>query len=79
VLLPLPEGGQIPMEEIADVKLVQGPSMIRNENGLVAGLLVEGSRPGARPGHGRAGDATRERERDGLSVRRDSGLRADRV
>jgi Cu(I)/Ag(I) efflux system membrane protein CusA/SilA len=39
VLLPLREGGQIPMEEIAEVKLVQGPSMIRNENGLLAGYV----------------------------------------
>jgi Cu(I)/Ag(I) efflux system membrane protein CusA/SilA len=39
VLLPLPQGGQIPMEEIADVSLVSGPSMIRNENGLLAGYV----------------------------------------
>jgi Cu(I)/Ag(I) efflux system membrane protein CusA/SilA len=40
VLLPLPGGeGQIPMEEIADVKLTQGPSMIRDENGLLAGYV----------------------------------------
>jgi Cu(I)/Ag(I) efflux system membrane protein CusA/SilA len=39
VLMPLPGGGQIPMEEIAEVKLVQGPSMIRNENGLLAGYV----------------------------------------
>ncbi len=40
VLLPLPGGqGQIPMEEIADVQLVQGPSMIRDENGLLAGYV----------------------------------------
>ncbi len=39
VLLPLPGGGQIPMEEIAEVKLAQGPSMIRNENGLLAGYV----------------------------------------
>jgi copper/silver efflux system protein len=39
VLLPLRGGGQIPMEEIADVKLVQGPSMIRNENGMLAGYV----------------------------------------
>jgi copper/silver efflux system protein len=40
VLLPLPGGkGQIPMEEIADVKLAQGPSMIRDENGLLAGYV----------------------------------------
>jgi len=40
VLLPLPSGeGQIPMEEIAEVKLAQGPSMIRDENGLLAGYV----------------------------------------
>jgi len=39
VLLPLPEGGQIPMEEIADVRLASGPSMIRDENGLLAGYV----------------------------------------
>jgi len=40
VLLPLPNGqGQIPMEEIADVQLAQGPSMIRDENGLLAGYV----------------------------------------
>ncbi|BDG07911.1 efflux RND transporter permease subunit [Anaeromyxobacter paludicola] len=40
VLLPLPNGqGQIPMEEIAEVKLASGPSMIRDENGLLAGYV----------------------------------------
>jgi Cu(I)/Ag(I) efflux system membrane protein CusA/SilA len=40
VLLPLPNGGgQIPMGEIADVVLAQGPSMIRDENGLLAGYV----------------------------------------
>jgi Cu(I)/Ag(I) efflux system membrane protein CusA/SilA len=40
VLLPLPGGqGQIPMQEIADVGLTQGPSMIRDENGLLAGYV----------------------------------------
>ena len=40
VLLPLPSGqGQIPMEEIAEVVLVNGPSMIRDENGLLAGYV----------------------------------------
>jgi Cu(I)/Ag(I) efflux system membrane protein CusA/SilA len=31
--------GQIPMEEIADVVLTHGPSMIRDENGLLAGYV----------------------------------------
>ena len=40
VLLPLPSGqGQIPMSEIAEVKLVDGPSMIRDENGLLSGYV----------------------------------------
>jgi Cu(I)/Ag(I) efflux system membrane protein CusA/SilA len=40
VLLPLPNGqGQIPMEEIATVELAQGPSMIRDENGALAGYV----------------------------------------
>jgi copper/silver efflux system protein len=40
VLLPLPSGeGQIPMGEIADVVLTQGPSMIRDENGLLVGYV----------------------------------------
>jgi copper/silver efflux system protein len=40
VLLPLPSGsGQIPMEEIADVVIANGPSMIRDENGLLAGYV----------------------------------------
>jgi copper/silver efflux system protein len=40
VLLPLPGGqGQIPMSEIAEVKLTEGPSMIRDENGLLSGYV----------------------------------------
>jgi copper/silver efflux system protein len=40
VLVPLPDGkGQIPMAEIADVKIVEGPAMIRDENGLLAGYV----------------------------------------
>jgi copper/silver efflux system protein len=40
VLLPLPSGrGQIPMSEIAEIGLVQGPSMIRDENGLLSGYV----------------------------------------
>jgi Cu(I)/Ag(I) efflux system membrane protein CusA/SilA len=40
VLVPLPGGrGQIPMAEIADVRMVEGPSMIRDENGLLVGYV----------------------------------------
>jgi Cu(I)/Ag(I) efflux system membrane protein CusA/SilA len=30
---------QIPMEQIADLRLLEGPSMIRNENGQLAGYV----------------------------------------
>lgn len=40
VLLPLPNGvGQIPMGDIADMILTQGPAMIRSESGLLAGYV----------------------------------------
>jgi Cu(I)/Ag(I) efflux system membrane protein CusA/SilA len=39
VLVATPSGAQIPLEEIADLRLSEGPSMIRNENGLVAGYV----------------------------------------
>jgi Cu(I)/Ag(I) efflux system membrane protein CusA/SilA len=32
-------GAQIPLAEIADIRLVSGPAMIRNENGLLAGYV----------------------------------------
>jgi Cu(I)/Ag(I) efflux system membrane protein CusA/SilA len=39
VLVPTPSGAQIPMAQIADIRLVEGPSMIRNENGQLAGYV----------------------------------------
>ncbi len=39
VLVATPGGAQIPMAQIADIKMVAGPSMIRNENGLLAGYV----------------------------------------
>jgi len=39
VLVPTPGGSQIPMSEIAEIKQVQGPSMIRDENGMLAGYV----------------------------------------
>jgi Cu(I)/Ag(I) efflux system membrane protein CusA/SilA len=40
VLVPLPDGrGQIPFEAIADIKLTTGPSMLRDENGLLASYV----------------------------------------
>lgn len=39
VLVPTPAGQQIPIAELATIKMVSGPAMIRNENGLLAGYV----------------------------------------
>jgi len=39
VLVPTPTGAQIPIVQIADLKRVNGPSMIRDENGMLAGYV----------------------------------------
>jgi len=39
VLVPTPSGQNIPLAEIADLTLRSGPSMIRDENGLLAGYV----------------------------------------
>lgn len=39
VLIPTPAGPQIPLAQVADLQLVSGPAMIRNENGLLAGYV----------------------------------------
>ncbi|GBC80437.1 Cation efflux system protein CusA [bacterium HR09] len=39
VLVPTPSGSQIPLGQLASIELVQGPSMIRDENGFLAGYV----------------------------------------
>lgn len=39
VLVPTMGGAQIPLAELADIELVDGPAMIRNENGMLAGYV----------------------------------------
>ncbi len=39
VLVPTPTGAQIPLSQLADIKLAQGPAMLRNENGFLAGYV----------------------------------------
>jgi len=39
VLIATPTGAQIPLGEVADIVIRTGPSMIRNENGLLAGYV----------------------------------------
>jgi len=39
VLVSTPSGAQVPMAQLADVKLVTGPAMIRDENGMLNGYV----------------------------------------
>jgi copper/silver efflux system protein len=39
VLVMTPGGAQIPLSQVATIRTVTGPSMIRNENGLLAGYV----------------------------------------
>ncbi|MDP3787290.1 MAG: efflux RND transporter permease subunit, partial [Candidatus Omnitrophota bacterium] len=39
VLVPTKSGAQIPLEQIAEIKFVMGPAMIRNENGMLSGYV----------------------------------------
>ena len=38
-LVPASDGQQIPMSEIADIRVTTGPSMLRNENGMLNGYV----------------------------------------
>jgi Cu(I)/Ag(I) efflux system membrane protein CusA/SilA len=39
VLVPTPMGAQIPLSQLADIRLSQGPAMLRDENGFLAGYV----------------------------------------
>lgn len=39
VLVATPSGAQIPISQIADIYMTQGPSMIRDENGMLSGYV----------------------------------------
>jgi Cu(I)/Ag(I) efflux system membrane protein CusA/SilA len=39
VLVGTPSGAQVPIGQLADIRLATGPAMIRNENGLLAGYV----------------------------------------
>lgn len=40
LLVPLPGGGMVSLGEIADLKTMEGPAMVRNENGLLNGYVL---------------------------------------
>jgi Cu(I)/Ag(I) efflux system membrane protein CusA/SilA len=39
VLVPVTGGAHVPLAELADIRLVSGPAMIRDENGLLSGYV----------------------------------------
>jgi Cu(I)/Ag(I) efflux system membrane protein CusA/SilA len=39
VLVMTPTGAQVPLAQVADIKLAQGPAMVRDENGFLAGYV----------------------------------------
>jgi Cu(I)/Ag(I) efflux system membrane protein CusA/SilA len=39
VLVPTMSGAQVPIEQLADIKLTTGPAMIRDENGMLSGYV----------------------------------------
>jgi Cu(I)/Ag(I) efflux system membrane protein CusA/SilA len=39
VLVPIPSGGNVPMGQVAELKLSTGPSMLRDENGMLAAYV----------------------------------------
>ncbi len=39
VLVMTPSGAQVPLSQVADIRTATGPSMIRNENGLLVGYV----------------------------------------
>jgi Cu(I)/Ag(I) efflux system membrane protein CusA/SilA len=39
VLVPTPSGAQVPLSQVAEIQLVDGPAMIRDENGFLAGYV----------------------------------------
>ena len=51
-LVPTMSGAQIPLSQLADIRLVEGPSMIRDENGRLSGLRLRRRRH-RQPGHRR--------------------------
>ncbi len=39
ILIPVPTGDYVALAQIADIEFAEGPSMIRNENGMLAGYI----------------------------------------
>jgi len=39
ILVPTAAGAQVPLAQLADIKMIQGPSMLRDENGFLSGYV----------------------------------------
>lgn len=46
VLVPAPDGTQIPLEELAEIRYVRGPQMIKSEDTFLVGYVVFDKKPG---------------------------------
>ncbi len=46
ILIPTPEGAQVPIAELAQIRYVRGPEMIRSENGRLVGYVLFDKKPG---------------------------------
>jgi len=46
ILVPAPGGVQIPLEQIAEIKYVQGPQVIKSEDTFLVGYVLFDSKPG---------------------------------
>lgn len=72
VLVTTPTGQQIPLSYIADVRMVTGPSMIRNEDGLLSGYVyldIEGRDIGSYVKDARAAIEANVTRPQGLTIR----------
>ncbi len=59
VLVKLPGGAQVPLAELAELKLTSGPAMVRDENALLAGYVFVDFDTARRDVGGYVGDARR--------------------
>ena len=39
ILIDSPKGYQVPLSEVANIQMLNGPGMIRNDNGLLTGYV----------------------------------------
>jgi Cu(I)/Ag(I) efflux system membrane protein CusA/SilA len=65
VLVPTPSGAHVPMAQLADIRRLEGPAMIRNENGQLAGYVYVDM---AGRDVGRYVDEAKERVRERLAL-----------